>query len=566
MKQNIKKILKLIPCILFSTSLAYGKDYISTAKGYNGDIKVNVKISDNKIKNINILEENESSFTKDGMKSIIKDIIETQNTKVDNIAGATSTSVGLKRAVARAVKSSGAKLTSKEKKEVIYKDITTDVVIIGGGGAGLTASISAKENGSNVVLVEKSAILGGNTNYATGGLNAANTSIQKSKNIKDSSEKFISDTMKGGKNTNNPILVKTLAKSSASMVDWLISKGADLSNLGRMGGQSVDRTHRSTGGSPVGPNIVAALSETAKKNGVDIRLSTFAESIIYDGKVVKGIVVKAPNGQKYSINSKAVIIATGGFGANQNMIVKNNPNLKGFGTTNHKGATGDGITMATPLNVDLVDMKEIQTHPTVMPSNSVMITEAVRGNGAILINRDGKRFVNELDTRDVVSKAELSQKGKSAFLIFDENIKSSLKAINNYKKKGYLVQGNTIEELAKNLNIPANELQKSFNKYNNFVKNKNDKDFKRQSLPREIIKAPFYSVEVAPAVHHTMGGIKINEKTEVLSKGKPIKGLYAAGEITGGIHGANRLGGNAMIDITVFGKIAGKNASIYGEK
>lgn len=565
MKLNFKLFLNLISCTLLSTSLVYGKEYISAAKGYNGDIKVNVEITNNEIKGIKILEQNESSFTKDGMESIIKDIIETQSTKVDNIAGATSTSVGLKRAVSRAVKDSGAKLTERAKKAVVYKDITTDVVVIGGGGAGLTASITAKENGSNVVLVEKAAILGGNTNYATGGLNAANTSVQKGKNIEDSADKFIADTMKGGKNTNNPTLVETMANSSASMVDWLISKGADLSNLGRMGGQSVDRTHRPTGGSAVGPNVVAALSETAKKQGVDIKLSTFAESLIYDGEAVKGIIVKAPNGQKYSINSKAVIIATGGFGANPDMVVANNANLKGFGTTNHKGATGDGITMVTPLKVDLVDMKEIQTHPTVMPSNSVMITEAVRGNGAILINRDGKRFVNELDTRDVVSKAELAQKGESAFLIFDESVKESLKAINTYDKKGYLVKGNTLAELAKNLGIPAKELEKSFATYNNSVKNKNDKEFKRQSLPRELVKAPFYSVEVAPAVHHTMGGIKINEKTEVLSNGKPVNGLYAAGEVTGGVHGANRLGGNAMIDITVFGKIAGENASNFSK-
>ena len=201
--------------------------------------------------------------------------------------------------------------------------MTTDVVIIGGGGAGLSAAIAAKDKGSNVILVEKAAILGGNTNYATGGLNAAETSIQKNKGIKDSVEIFIDDTMKGGKNTNNKTLVEKMANSSAEIVDWLIEKGADLTDLGRMGGQSVDRTHRPTGGAPVGPNMIAALSKTAKESGVDIRLSTFAESIIYDGEAVKGIIVKAPNGQKYNINSKAVVIATGGFGANSDLIVEN---------------------------------------------------------------------------------------------------------------------------------------------------------------------------------------------------------------------------------------------------
>ncbi|MEG0137097.1 MAG: flavocytochrome c [Cetobacterium sp.] len=565
MKNFTKKYLGLLACLVLSTSVSYGKDYISSAKGYNGDIKVKVEITDNEIKNIEVLDEKESDFTKDGMKSIIDEIIETQNTKVDNVAGATSTSVGLKRAVDRAVKDSGAKLNIKPKKVVIYKDIETDVVVIGGGGAGLTASIAAKENGSNVILVEKAAILGGNTNYATGGLNAAQTSVQNSKGINDSIDIFVQDTMKGGKNTNDKNLVETMAKSSSEIVDWLMEKGADLSNLGRLGGQSIDRTHRPTGGAPVGPNVVSALSKTAKNIGVDIKLSTFAESLIYDGEAIKGVVVKAPNGQKYTINSKAVVIATGGFGANPEMIVENVPALKGFGTTNHKGATGEGISMVKAINADLIDMDQIQTHPTVIPTNSVMITEAVRGNGAILVNRDGKRFVNELDTRDVVSKAELAQKGESAFLVFDEAVKESLKAIDSYDKKGYLVKGNSIEELAKNLNIPTDELKKTFSKYNEAVKKNSDSEFKRQSLPMVLEKAPFYSVEVAPAVHHTMGGIKINEKTEVLSNGKPIKGLFAAGEVTGGVHGANRLGGNAMVDITVFGKIAGENASNFSK-
>ena len=565
MKFFNKKHISFLASLLLTSTLVQGKEFISSAKGYNGDIKVKVDITNNEIKNIEVLEEKESSFTKDGMKSIISDIIETQSVKVDNVAGATSTSVGLKRAIDRAIKESGAKLTPRDKKVVVYNDVTTDVVVIGGGGAGLTAAIAAKDNGSNVILVEKAAILGGNTNYATGGLNAAETSVQEAKGVKDSVNIFIEDTMKGGKNTNDKNLVTKMANSSAKIVDWLMEKGADLSDLGRMGGQSVDRTHRPTGGAPVGPNVIAALSESAKKSGVDIRLSTFAESIIYDGEAVRGIVVKAPNGQKYTINSKAVVIATGGFGANSEMVVENVSSLKGFGTTNHKGATGDGIIMSKPLNVDLIHMDQIQTHPTVIPTNSVMITEAVRGNGAILVNRDGKRFVNELDTRDVVSKAELAQKGESAYLMFDETVKKSLKAIDSYDKKGYLTKGDTIADLAKKLGIPSEELEKTFSRYNESVKSGQDSEFKRQSLPTTLTVGPFYSVEVAPAVHHTMGGIKINENAEVLSNNVPINGLFAAGEVTGGIHGSNRLGGNAVVDITVFGKIAGENASNFSK-
>lgn len=190
-----------------------------------------------------------------------------------------------------------------------------------------------------------------------------------------------------------------------------------------------------------------------------------------------------------------------------------------------------------------------------------MITEAVRGNGAILINRDGKRFINELDTRDVVSKAELSQKGNSAYLVFDQSVRESLKAIDGYYNKGFLTEGNSPEELATKLNISNKEFKTTIDQYNSFVKNNKDLDFNRNDLPRQLNKSPYYAVEVAPAVHHTMGGIAINKNGEVLKNKKPIKGLYAAGEVTGGIHGSNRLGGNALIDIVVFGKITGDNAA-----
>ncbi|MGL5052595.1 MAG: FAD-binding protein, partial [Cetobacterium sp.] len=166
-------------------------------------------------------------------------------------------------------------------------------------------------------------------------------------------------------------------------------------------------------------------------------------------------------------------------------------------------------------------------------------------------------------TRDVVSKAELEQKNKSAFLVFDENVKKSLKAIDSYEKKGYLTKAHSVEELAHKLDISSEKLQKTFTKYNKNVKSGNDLDFKRQSLKTSLNLPPFYSVEVAPAVHHTMGGIRINEKAEVLSNNEPISGLYAAGEVTGGVHGANRLGGNAVVDIAVFGKLAGENASSF---
>ena len=445
------------------------------------------------------------------------------------------------------------------------ENITTDVVVVGGGGAGLSAAIAAKEKGANVVLVEKMLMLGGNTNYATAGINAANTKLQKKLGIEDSAELFYNDTMKGGKNVNNPELVKKLTTDSANIIDWLTERGADLSEVVFTGGQSAKRTHRPAGGQAVGPVIVDALAETAEKDGIDVRTESEVTKLIKTGDKVTGVEVKH-KGETYNITAKAVVMATGGFGANAKMVAEYKPSLEGFGSTNSPAITGEGIKMVKAVGGDLVDMTEIQTHPTVVHKKTAMITEAVRGEGAILVNREGKRFVSELETRDVVSKAELEQTGKSAFLVFDQEVREKLGAINGYVRKGFTVEGATVEELAKKIGVDAKGLVDTMAKYNGYVKAGEDKDFAKTALPRELVKAPFYAIEVSPAVHHTMGGVRINTNAEVLTAdGKVIPGLFAAGEITGGVHGANRIGGNAVTDITVYGKTAGENAADFAK-
>lgn len=445
------------------------------------------------------------------------------------------------------------------------ENITTDVVVVGGGGAGLSAAIAAKEKGANVVLVEKMLMLGGNTNYATAGINAANTKLQKKLGIEDSAELFYNDTMKGGKNVNNPELVKKLTTDSANIIDWLTERGADLSEVVFTGGQSAKRTHRPAGGQAVGPVIVDALAETAEKDGIDVRTESEVTKLIKTGDKVTGVEVKH-KGETYNITAKAVVMATGGFGANAKMVAEYKPSLEGFGSTNSPAITGEGIKMVKAVGGDLVDMTEIQTHPTVVHKKTAMITEAVRGEGAILVNREGKRFVSELETRDVVSKAELEQTGKSAFLVFDQEVREKLGAINGYVRKGFTVEGATVEELAGKIGVDAQGLVDTMAKYNGYVKAGEDKDFGKTALPRELVKAPFYAIEVSPAVHHTMGGVRINTNAEVLTAdGKVIPGLFAAGEITGGVHGANRIGGNAVTDITVYGKTAGENAADFAK-
>lgn len=445
------------------------------------------------------------------------------------------------------------------------KTQSADIVIIGAGGAGLSAAVQAKQDGTtNVVVLEKMPMVGGNTNRATGGLNAAETEQQKAKGIEDSIETMYEDTMKGGYNKNNPDLVRKLANEAKDSVVWLTELGADLSDVGRMAGATNYRTHRPTGGAAAGATIVKTLKDAADKEKVDIRLWNKATEIVLDkeGKV-SGVKATDKEGKEYTINTKAVVITAGGFGANEEMVVSYNENLKGFATTNHSGATGDGIKLAEAVNADFVDMAEIQTHPTVVPDKAVMVTEAVRGNGAILINKEGKRFCNELETRDVVSANILKQKDKLAYLFFEDGLKESLKATEEYFNMGLVVEADNLDELADKLEIDKNTLNETISKYNEGVTSKTD-EFERPDLPRQLNKGKVYAIPVTPAVHHTMGGVKINTNAEVIDKdGNVISGLYAAGEVAGGVHGGNRLGGNALADIVTYGRTAGKNAVIF---
>ncbi len=442
-------------------------------------------------------------------------------------------------------------------------DQKADIVVIGAGGAGLTAAVTAHDLNKNVVVVEKMGYVGGNTNRAAGGMNAAESKPQAKLGIKDSVQSMYDDTMKGGHNINNPELVHTLADNARYSIDFLNGLGGDFNDVGMMAGASQKRAHRPTGGDFVGAEIVKTLKKASDERKIPIMMNTKVDKILINdtGKVV-GVEVIGKDGKVEKIDAGAVIIASGGFGANEDMLAALNPSLKGFGTTNHPGATGDGIKLGQTVGADVVDMKEIQTHPTVVPGNGEMITEAVRGNGAILVNQDGKRFVNELDTRDVVSEKTLDQKGKYAYLIFDQDVRKSLKAIESYVKNGLTTEAETLSELAKKLDMSADNLEQTIDHYAKDQAAGKDTEFGRADMPRPVNKGPFYAVKVLPAVHHTMGGLKINKETEVLDKnGKPIPGLYAAGEVTGGIHGANRLGGNSTADIVTFGRIAGKNAA-----
>ena len=445
---------------------------------------------------------------------------------------------------------------------------TIDVLVIGAGSAGLNAAIAAKRAGAKVLLIEKHSYAGGNSMLAAGGYNACNTPEQAKKGIKDSVQSYVADTMKGGRGKNDPKLVQILAEQSAAGVKWLEDMGADMSDVKRSGGAAVARTHRPHGGMSVGPHIVDVLRAQAEKDSVAPRVNSRAVQLLLDKDYkISGAIVHGKHSGYYKVDAKAIVLATGGYGQNKAMIAFYRPTFKNMTSSNNITSTGDGITMALNVGASMTDIDWVQAHPTVGLDSRILISETVRGVGAVMVNVKGARFVNELTTRDRASDAILHQPEKRAWLVFDQNLYQAAKMVRGYDHLGMLKKADTIEELAKICGMDVKTLKATAESYNKYRKNGKDEAFGRPDMPLGLEKAPFYAVAVAPGIHHTMGGVAITPESEVLDiQSRPIPGLYAAGEVTGGVHGFNRLGGNAVADTVVFGRRSGEHAASYALK
>ena len=544
--------------------------YTAEAQGIFAPVKVQITVSENLITGVKIDATGETPEL-GGLAAgkLAASIMEAQTPNVDALSGATVTSNAIIQAATAALEEAGADISALDANRKDLGDkgpkeekvIDTGIVIIGAGGAGMTAAIMLHQAGEKFVLLEKMPYAGGNTTKATGGMNAAETHYQK----EQATALFAADTMKGGHALNDPALVAVMANESAGAIEWLDTIGAALPKISYSGGASVNRIHAPEDGSGVGGFLVDRFSAKLSELGVEIMYNTAATELLTDGEG-KICGVKAEGEDcNYTFNCKAVILATGGFGANEDMYTQYRPDLKGTVTTNAPGATGDGIVMAQALGADLVDIEQIQLHPTVEQTTSILITESVRGDGAILVNQGGVRFTNELLTRDAVSAAELEQEGQYAWIIFDQNLRDHLKATEKYVKSGITVQADTIEGLAELLEIDPATLAKTLEDWNGYVKDQRDPDFGRTTgMDADLTTPPYYAIKIAPGIHHTMGGVKIDTAAQVINtEGKPIPGLFAAGEVCGGVHGGNRLGGNAVADIVIFGRIAAESALAY---
>ena len=542
-----------------SSDAGVSGDFTGTAKGFGGDVSVTLTLTDGAITGCTAEGKDETEGV--GSQAIAKmpgEIAESGSIAVDGVSGATLTSTAIKEAAAAALTAAG--LNPDDYKTAVENNATAedstvdaDVVVVGAGGAGMTAAITAAAEGKSVVILESQSMVGGNSVRATGGMNAGKTVYQDEnefgesagveKTLKTAAEKYADnetitalaktvseqwaayqanptgyfdsvelmelDTMIGGKGINDPELVETLCANSADAIDWLDEHGITLHNVSSFGGASVKRIHRPVNAEgktvSVGSYMIPLLEENCEKAGVQMMLNTTATEILTDDNgVAVGIKATGASGETITINAKAVILTSGGFGANMDMVVEYKPELKGFMTTNAPGILGQGIKMAQAIGADTVDMDQIQIHPTVQYDSASLITEGLRGDGAVLINSEGKRFIDEVGTRDVVSAAEIAQPGSYSWLIIDQKMVDDSSVIQGYIKKGYTFEGKTYEELAEQIGVDGAALAETMNTWNGYVEAKNDPDFGRTSFATSWIPLPTTAIKVTArcASHH----------------------------------------------------------------
>ncbi len=624
--KNIKSLLALVLCLAMVLSIcpamAYtAGTYTAEANGAIGPVKVSVTVSADAITEVKVVEHTETAGLSDKPIAEIPDaIVEHQSLAIDVISGATKTSVAILTAAEAALKEAGADVEALKAVEVVKEaaedvEATYDVVVVGGGGAGLTAAITAAQNGAKVVLIEKTAALGGNTLIAGQGFNAADPDRQSKqemdpalrkelesyleldpadfgdfadvletvkgqiKEYLNSGATYLFDSVElhmlhhymGGKRTGldgstitpDRALTEVFAKNALNGLQWLESIGGGWGETTHtILGAMWPRSHSLSTG-----NVIPTLETAARNAGVEIMLSTAGKELIFaDGKVA-GVIAETTDGGKVTLNATSgVILATGGFSANAKMVAEYNNYWPGMSdtmaSTNASSLSGDGIIMAQAVGADLTGMGYAQLMPSSHPVDGSLFS-GVWGSAEtqVFVNKEGKRYVNEYAERDVLSKAALEQTDGIFYIICDKDIVGN-RDLSAMEAAGNVVLADSLEELANKLGIPADTFIAEIERYNTFVETKVDEDFGKPLFGEKIDEAPFCATPRSPALHHTMGGVKIDTETHVLdTNGNVIPGLYAAGEVCGGIHAGNRLGGNAMTDFLVFGRIAGENAA-----
>lgn len=568
--------------------------YTATVTGMK-EMTVSVTFSADAITDITLEHEETPGIGEPVCDTLPAQIIELQGLGIDAVSGATLTSNAILEGVADCVKQAGGdpEVLKTVKAEVVTaedEELAADVVVIGAGGAGMAAAVTANQDGKSVIVIEKTANMGGNTALAGGALNAVDDGSETALARNDSVEFHYEQTYEGGDKQGDPELVRTLVENAWDGVEWLKSLGMEFQDgVFTVTGGMWERAHKPV--EPEGSGFFKTYKGYMEKNdGITVIYNTKAEHLIAEDGVVTGVVCTGETGNTVTVKANnGVVLATGGFGQNVEMREKYNAEANQWPTldetipsTNTTAITGDGIAMATEVGAELVQMGNIQLLPLGDPQTGSLsgnIEHAVESR--IFVNKEGKRFVNEGGRRDEMTLALFEQPDTTMYIIMDsdgyptgDEVNNFNETINDLVAAGRAYKADTLEELAEQIGVPAENLTATIEEYNRHclggdLEGQAD-EFGRtlftdtDKVNNGINDGPFYAAERVPTVHHTMGGVKINTNTEVIdTEGNVIPGLYAAGEVTGGIHGSNRLGGNALTDTVVFGRIAGKNASEF---
>lgn len=628
MKFTFSVLAALVAAAFCAQEASMAKDgtYTATTLGRNGDVTVQVKIANNKIEDVKVLSWSETHPVADLPKAKVPaDIVKNQSTNVNNVSGATLTTFAIKAAVQDCLKQAGlnpkdfSKMVPQPQKVTDNIEEKTDVIVVGAGGAGLSAAVAAAQRGLNVIVLEKAHFAGGNTSVSGGCFNAADPEGQKPINMTDgqresiekllaekpqnklqedlitqvkqqwadykkSGSKSLFDTpelhalqsWKAGDYKANLELVYRLTKEAPEIQETLAKMGIIWQKKPtQFVGALWPRSHRASNYKS-GVGYIDTYLDLIKAENLPVAfmMSTPAESLITKDDKVIGVKAKGPDGKTYTIlASKGVILASGGFGANVKMRneydelwdKKLDEKVK---TTNMPAITGDGINMALKVGAGVKDMGYIQLLPTTDPATGSTNHKIVESTN-IYVNKLGNRFVNEQGRRDVLAKAALAQPDHIFYIIGTEQTLLKDKEgrgpygilISDLLKQKKAFKADTLEELAKKAGMDPANLKRTVEKWNEFCKTQKGDEFGRMSCEdgNKLPGGPYYASLMTPSVHHTMGGLTIDKDTRVLNKaGKPIPGLFAAGEITGGIHGTNRVGCNAVPDALIYETIAGR--------
>ncbi|QQO07383.1 flavocytochrome c [Breznakiella homolactica] len=587
MKKVPSKILALLMavsvfgCVSSKTGFTPGT-YQGTAQGFHGDITMEVTVDSGRILSVQAVEHTESPGISDpAFERIPKAIVDGQTLAVDVVAGASFSSRGIIDAVTLALEKSGADITALQNKTASSKAVrrdskteTADVIVIGAGGAGLAAAIAANQSGATVIVLEKMPRAGGNTIISGAAYNAVDPSRQIPLGIEDSVDLHFTQTYEGGDKVGDPALVRTMVENAYPALQWMESLGMEFTpTVFTVLGGLWPRAHKPV--KPLGTGYIDTDLEyiNSHSSQITLLLETEATELITKNGRVTGVKAKGLSTDYVFNANKAVVIATGGFGANIELRDRFNsmwPALTNIKTTNHPGATGDGLVMAEAVGANLVGMEYIQLLPMGDPD-----TGSLSGNieqnveNRIFVNKSGNRFVDEGARRDVMTKGLFEQQDAFMWVILDRHSYPNPDVKNNFNEtiaeliaQGRAYGANSLDDLARQIGVNAENLKAAVADFNRAVETGGPDRFGRTLFQDKIDTPPFYAGAREPTVHHTMGGIQINTRAQAIDKkGNVIPGLYAAGEVTGGIHGSNRLGGNALADIHVFGRIAGTNAA-----